>query len=87
MRRLSASSLLLERVLTFKEFNLDFACKFDNLFSLEMSADLKALYASKIDEFKMVTQEIGDKLSTVLFSLEKINSVEIMFNKAENNVS
>jgi len=55
MRRLSASPLLLERVLTFKEFNLDFSCKFDNLFSLEMIGDLKVLYSSKIDEFKLAT--------------------------------
>lgn len=87
MTKISSNSLLLERVSTFKEFNQDFTCSFDNIISLDMKSDMKTLYSSKIAEFKLRTKEIGEKLATVIFAFEKLCAVEIVYNTTENEVS
>jgi len=45
MLKIANSKLLLERLKTFKEFNQDFSCKFDNLFNLDMPEALPVIYS------------------------------------------
>ncbi|KAL4499311.1 hypothetical protein ABPG72_006897 [Tetrahymena utriculariae] len=87
MSKIASNSFLLDRVVTFKEFNQDFACKFDNIFNLEIKDDLSLMYSSKMARFQQFAKEIGDKLATVILSFEKIYGIEIMHNKSELDFS
>lgn len=35
----------MERVITFKEINIDFTCKFDNIFNFEIDDALRVLFS------------------------------------------
>ena len=48
MQKIANCEFLLKRLKTFKEFNQDFSCKFDNFFNLDMPEALSILYSDPI---------------------------------------
>ncbi|EGR28704.1 syntaxin binding protein 1, putative [Ichthyophthirius multifiliis] len=87
MSKIATNKYLLNRILTFKEFNQDFACKFDNIFNLEVLDSLKTIFSESGKEYKNKIMEISDKISTVILSFERMFSIEIFYNIHENKIS
>ncbi|KRW98925.1 Sec1-like protein [Pseudocohnilembus persalinus] len=87
MKSIANNKYLMERLKTFKEFNQDFMCKFDNIVNLDMPEALPVLYSQKGAAQQQVIDIIGNKLSTVITSLEKFYGVEIVYNRESNKIS
>lgn len=45
MNNLSENEFLLDRIITFKEYNQEFCCRIDNSFNLEMPEALTTLFS------------------------------------------
>lgn len=45
MQKISTCQCLIERLKTFKELNLDFSCKFENIFNLNVPEAFPILYS------------------------------------------
>lgn len=57
MQKISTCQCLIERLKTFKELNLDFSCKFENIFNLNVSEAFPILYSeptSKHSNYKEI---------------------------------
>lgn len=80
MELISAAPYLMERIISFKEFNQDFSCKFDNLFSLDMGDANPTLFSDTSRKHDDLIETIAAKLSTVVSSLDKFYSVELVYN-------
>ncbi len=46
MNLISQNKFLVERIKTFKEYYLDFSCKWDNIFNLDMPKSFEILFSS-----------------------------------------
>lgn len=84
MKQISANQFLLEKIKTFQEFNLDFSCKYDNVFTMDMPEALPKLFSeqNQAAQLKDMLDTIGDKLATVATSFEKYYSFEILYHKS-----
>jgi len=87
--KLKRQRTLLERVLTFKEVNIDFQSTEPNVFNLNLPESLPVIF-SKPDqlEAKNLEDKILSKLATVIPNLIDFNTFHVLYNKnTQNNVS
>mmetsp|Transcript_14020 Transcript_14020/g.11997 ORF Transcript_14020/g.11997 Transcript_14020/m.11997 type:complete len:614 (+) Transcript_14020:59-1900(+) len=89
MDLMSKKKALIERVVTFKEANLDFLCPQDTVFSLDMPESLPVLFSKKdSSEYNQMVERIGYKLATVIPTLFDFEKFHIIYNKnSKNDVS
>jgi len=67
MIEISKDSKLMKRIKTFKEFNLDYLCIEDNIFSFNLPKALPIIFSKfDLDEEKKMTEDIALKLSSLL---------------------
>jgi hypothetical protein len=86
-QRVASNKNLVSRVLTLKEFNLDFLCSGDTLFHFDLPQALPVIFSkANTPEEKELSERVGHKLASVIPSLFNYSTVQIVFNKSENNM-
>ena len=88
MEKIALCSELMSRVKTFKEFNQDFLCSENNLFSLDLPNSLPELFGPDFQQSNI--EKTANSLTTILPAFEKFFEIEIIFNevnKISKNVS
>jgi syntaxin-binding protein 1 len=88
MQQIGTCAGLVSRISNFKEFNLDYLCSEDNVFSCDLPEALPILYSKRnTAEGEKMIEDIANKLCTVIPSFQKFYEVEIAYNVTDNSIS
>ncbi len=84
VNQISQQKSFIEKVLTFKELNLDFLCPEENLFHFDMSNDFPAIFENPGNI--SLEKKIAFKLSSVIPTLFDYEKFHIIYNKNPRNI-
>ena len=86
IEKLSKKKNLIEKVLTFKEINLDFLCPEENIFHFDMPDALPVVFSKQgSPQEKELEEKIAYKLATVIPTLFDYEKFQIIYNKNAHN--
>ena len=86
VEKLSKKKTLIDRVLTFKEINLDFLCPEENIFHFDMPEALPIVFSRQGDpQERQLEERIAYKLATVVPTLFDYDKFQIIYNKNAHN--
>lgn len=84
--KLKRQRTLLERVLTFKEVNIDFQSTENNVFNLNLPETLPVIFSKQDQlEAKVLEEKIVSKLATVIPNLMDFTTFHVLYNKNSQN--
>jgi len=86
VEKISKCKLLIQRILTFKEINLDFLCPEQNVFHFDLPEALPILFGRKDSpQAREMEEKIAYKLSTIIPTLFYYEKFQIIYNKNSSN--
>jgi syntaxin-binding protein 1 len=86
VEKLTKKKTLIDRVLTFKEINLDFLCPEENIFHFDMPEALPVVFSKQgSPQEKDLEEKIAYKLASVIPTLFDYEKFQIIYNKNTGN--